>query len=88
VGKVTIGRLHFSETTTNNMRKKGKPNPDQRYFMLMVSLNAHTGPGPDDKEMLAAHVSEKIIVRVSFSASWVFQLLSTAFSSGVKSWPV
>lgn len=30
VTKVTVGRLHFSETTANNMRKKGKPNPDQR----------------------------------------------------------
>lgn len=30
ITKVTIGRLHFSETTTNNMRKKGRPNPDQR----------------------------------------------------------
>ncbi|PIO31730.1 hypothetical protein AB205_0049390, partial [Aquarana catesbeiana] len=29
VTKVTVGRLHFSETTANNMRKKGKPNPDQ-----------------------------------------------------------
>lgn len=32
VTKVTLGRLHFSETTANNMRKKGKPNPDQRYL--------------------------------------------------------
>ena len=32
VTKVTLGRLHFSETTANNMRKKGKPNPDQRYW--------------------------------------------------------
>ncbi|KAF3859718.1 hypothetical protein F7725_022117, partial [Dissostichus mawsoni] len=31
ITKVTLGRLHFSETTSNNMRKKGKPNPDQRY---------------------------------------------------------
>ncbi|GAB1295583.1 Myelin regulatory factor-like protein [Apodemus speciosus] len=30
VTKVTLGRLHFGETTANNMRKKGKPNPDQR----------------------------------------------------------
>lgn len=30
ITKVTLGRLHFSETTANNMRKKGKPNPDQR----------------------------------------------------------
>ena len=34
VTKVTVGRLHFSETTANNMRKKGKPNPDQRYGMV------------------------------------------------------
>lgn len=27
----TLGQLHFSETAANNMRKKGKPNPDQRY---------------------------------------------------------
>ncbi|KAF2887607.1 hypothetical protein ILUMI_18566, partial [Ignelater luminosus] len=32
VTKITVGRLHFSETTSNNMRKKGKPNPEQRYF--------------------------------------------------------
>ena len=61
VTKVTVGRLHFSETTTNNMRKKGKPNPDQRYFLLVVSLNAHSG---DDNTVISAHASEKIIVRV------------------------
>lgn len=59
--KVTVGRLHFSETTSNNMRKKGKPNPDQRYFQLVVALMAHCGA---DKHMLAAQVSERIIVRV------------------------
>ncbi|RXM36399.1 Myelin regulatory factor [Acipenser ruthenus] len=42
VTKVTVGRLHFSETTSNNMRKKGKPNPDQRYFMLVVALQAQS----------------------------------------------
>lgn len=31
ITRVTLGRLHFSETTANNMRKKGKPNPDQRF---------------------------------------------------------
>ena len=35
--QVTVGRLHFAETTTNNMRKKGKPNPAQKYFQLVVS---------------------------------------------------
>ncbi|GAB1600032.1 myelin regulatory factor-like isoform X1 [Argonauta hians] len=60
--KVTVGRLHFSETTSNNMRKKGKPNPDQRYFMLVVGLHAHCG---ENNYVVAAHVSEKIIVRAS-----------------------
>ncbi|XP_045132045.1 myelin regulatory factor-like protein isoform X1 [Portunus trituberculatus] len=60
--KITVGRLHFSETTSNNMRKKGKPNPDQRYFYLVVALKAHCG---DQAYTIAAHASEKIIVRAS-----------------------
>ncbi|XP_061181397.1 myelin regulatory factor-like isoform X2 [Saccostrea echinata] len=60
--KVTVGRLHFSETTSNNMRKKGRPNPDQRYFMLVVTLYAYSG---EYKYIVAASVSEKIIVRAS-----------------------
>ncbi|KAM9311688.1 myelin regulatory factor-like protein [Gastrophryne carolinensis] len=62
VTKVTLGRLHFSETTANNMRKKGKPNPDQRYFMLVVSLYAESN---EDSFLVVAHVSERIIVRAS-----------------------
>jgi len=62
LNKMTVGRLHFSETTTNNMRKKGKPNPDQRYFQLVVALQAHCG---SDIHMIAAHASERIIVRAS-----------------------
>ncbi|XP_038046808.1 myelin regulatory factor-like protein isoform X2 [Patiria miniata] len=62
ITKVTIGRLHYSETTSNNMRKKGKPNPDQRFFMLVVAVHAHCG---DQNYTLAAHVSERIIVRAS-----------------------
>ncbi|XP_053441920.1 myelin regulatory factor-like protein isoform X2 [Nycticebus coucang] len=62
VTKVTLGRLHFSKTTANNMRKKGKPNPDQRYFMLVIGLYA---AHQDQLYLLSAHISEKIIVRAS-----------------------
>ncbi|KAF8771004.1 Myelin regulatory factor like protein [Argiope bruennichi] len=62
VSKTTVGRLHFSETTSNNMRKKGKPNPDQRYFYLVVSLCVASG---DLNYTIVAHASERIIVRAS-----------------------
>lgn len=64
VTKVTVGRLHFSETTSNNMRKKGKPNPEQRYFQLVVGLHAHTTHG---NFPIASHAGQRIIVRVSTS---------------------
>ncbi|XP_034433616.1 myelin regulatory factor-like protein [Hippoglossus hippoglossus] len=62
ITKVTLGRLHFGETTANNMRKKGKPNPDQRFFQMVVGLFAAVG---DDTFLLTALVSERIIVRAS-----------------------
>ncbi|XP_050527388.1 myelin regulatory factor-like protein isoform X3 [Daktulosphaira vitifoliae] len=62
VSKITVGRLHFSETTCNNMRKKGKPNPDQRYFYLVVGLHAHC---IDERDYpIVSYASERIIVRV------------------------
>ncbi|KPJ18399.1 Myelin gene regulatory factor [Papilio machaon] len=60
--KVTVGRLHFAETTNNNMRKKGRPNPDQRHFQLVVALRAHAAT---QHYMVAAHASDRIIVRAS-----------------------
>uniref|UniRef100_H3CB15 Myelin regulatory factor like n=1 Tax=Tetraodon nigroviridis TaxID=99883 RepID=H3CB15_TETNG len=63
ITKVTLGRLHFSETTANNMRKKGKPNPDQRYFQMVVGLYAAVSE--DEALLLTALVSERIIVRAS-----------------------
>ncbi|KAI4878047.1 hypothetical protein NFI96_011653 [Prochilodus magdalenae] len=62
ITKITLGRLHFSETTANNMRKKGKPNPDQRYFLMVVGLYA-TVKGKS--YLLVANISERIIVRAS-----------------------
>ncbi|XP_019753034.1 myelin regulatory factor-like protein isoform X2 [Hippocampus comes] len=67
--KVTLGRLHFGETTANNMRKRGRPNPDQRYFQMVVGLYAAVKDQDDDEEsssfLLAALVSERLIVRAS-----------------------
>ncbi|GBP20470.1 Myelin regulatory factor [Eumeta japonica] len=60
--KITVGRLHFAETTCNNMRKKGKPNPDQRHFQLVVALHAHTAQSDFP---VVAQASERIIVRAS-----------------------
>ena len=60
--KVTLARLHFSETTANNMRKKGKPNPEQRYFNLVISLVANL---EGTNVTLSSVKSRDIIVRAS-----------------------
>ncbi|XP_032240680.2 myelin regulatory factor [Nematostella vectensis] len=60
--KLTVGRLHFSETTSNNMRKKGKPNPDQRYFNLVVAIYAYV---KHESFLICGSASERIIVRAS-----------------------
>lgn len=58
----TVGRLHFSETTSNNMRKKGRPNPDQRFFNLVISVEAQAGGQWFPLVQLA---TDKLIVRAS-----------------------
>lgn len=70
ISKTTVGRLHFSETTSNNMRKKGKPNPDQRFFNLVACLKAQCD-GQDFRAI--AYSSERIIVRV---IKWITIFLS------------
>lgn len=44
------------------MRKKGRPNPEQRYFQLVVGLHAHTHSGHFP---VISQGSERIIVRAS-----------------------
>lgn len=60
--KVTVPRLHFSETTMNNHRKNGRPNPDQKYFYLIVKLLAET---PNGMITVQSYASDKVIVRAS-----------------------
>lgn len=79
VSKMTVGRLHFSETTSNNMRKKGRPNPDQRYFQLVVALHAHSG---ENSYMIAASVSAKIIVRASNPGQFDSDMEATHWTKG------
>lgn len=62
VYRVTIGRLHFSEPTANNMRKRGRPNPQQKYFALVVTIAAKAG---DAYYTVASLASEKLVVRAS-----------------------
>jgi hypothetical protein len=61
--KTKVARLHFSETTANNMRKRGKPNPEQRYFVLVCGLYAVTAS--DMRHEVARVRSQRIIVRAS-----------------------
>ena len=87
ISQITIGRLHFSDTTLNNMRKRGKPNPDQRYFLLVVGIFAHSA----GKEYpIVQQCSEKLIVRVSNflyftlrAELWPWQMWYKFISSGV-----
>ncbi|KJH44131.1 NDT80/PhoG like DNA-binding family protein [Dictyocaulus viviparus] len=67
ITKVTVPRLHFSETTLNNQRKNNRPNPDQKYFLLVVRLLACTDDGA---ALIQAQQSEKVIVRATNPGSF------------------
>ncbi|KAL3092591.1 hypothetical protein niasHS_007800 [Heterodera schachtii] len=58
----TVARLHFGETTMNNHRKNGKPNPEQKFFLLVVKLLAKTQHGT---VLIQAFHSDRVIVRAS-----------------------
>ncbi len=60
---MTVARLHFSETTLNNQRKNGRPNPDQKFFNLAVCLSA-VGEATGEAYPIISYASEKVIVRV------------------------
>jgi hypothetical protein len=61
------------ETTLNNHRKNGRPNPDQKFFYLVVKLLAET---PEGTVVLQSYASDKVIVRVS-RLSVLHKLLSS-----------
>ncbi|CAD6191220.1 unnamed protein product [Caenorhabditis auriculariae] len=66
--KVTVPRLHFSETTLNNQRKNYRPNPDQKYFLLVVRLLASVSD--DTSILIQSYGSEKVIVRATNPGSF------------------
>uniref|UniRef100_A0A915JRQ7 Peptidase S74 domain-containing protein n=1 Tax=Romanomermis culicivorax TaxID=13658 RepID=A0A915JRQ7_ROMCU len=67
--KQSVPRLHFSETTMNNQRKNGRPNLDQKYFLLVVALNAVVPSSSEHGQLercrVMAYASDKVIVRAS-----------------------
>lgn len=66
--KVTVPRLHFSETTMNNQRKQYRPNPEQKYFILVVRLFASISN--DVSVLIQSYGSEKVIVRATNPGSF------------------
>uniref|UniRef100_A0A8R1HWK5 Myelin regulatory factor n=1 Tax=Caenorhabditis japonica TaxID=281687 RepID=A0A8R1HWK5_CAEJA len=66
--KVTVPRLHFSETTLNNQRKNFRPNPEQKYFLLVVQLYASISD--DVNVLIQSYASEKVIVRATNPGSF------------------
>lgn len=65
---VTVPRLHFKDTTANNQRKNLRPNPDQKYFNLIVRLYATATDGTT--VLMQAFSSERVIVRATNPGSF------------------
>ena len=59
----TVTRLHFCQPTSNNMRRKGMPNPDQRYFSLIAAITVKTENGMS--YCIASKRTPGLIVRAS-----------------------
>lgn len=59
----TVTRLHFCQPTSNNMRRKGMPNPDQRYFSLIAAIMVKTENGMS--YCIASNRTPGLIVRAS-----------------------
>jgi myelin regulatory factor len=67
--KLTVKRLHFAYTTQNNNRKKNKPNPEQRYFLLITEMEA-VSKNDRSVNILFAVASDRLIVRVRLIYSY------------------
>ncbi|KAF7633155.1 hypothetical protein Mgra_00007434 [Meloidogyne graminicola] len=64
--KQTVPRLHFSETTMNNHRKNGKPNPEQKFFLLVMKLSVEIAIGDELRKVIVQSFhSDRVIVRAS-----------------------
>ena len=87
--QVTVGRLHFAETTSNNMRKKGKPNPAQKYFQLVVSQLYFTKNGFQFALNIQDGLPYIAIIknRINYMDNWtlVFEILKYWTSQNVTS---
>ncbi|CAI4232172.1 unnamed protein product [Auanema sp. JU1783] len=66
--KVTVPRLHYQDTTMNNQRKGNRPNPEQKYFLLVIRLVAQTEDG--QIHIIQSYQSEKVIVRATNPGSF------------------
>ena len=60
----------------NNHRKNGKPNPEQKYFLLAVKLLANTAVGP---VLVQAFHSDRVIVRVNLKVHFVLNMIFNFF---------
>ncbi|KAF2070906.1 hypothetical protein CYY_007772 [Polysphondylium violaceum] len=60
IPSVTISRLHFRKATANNARKQKKPNPQQEFFHLVLTITARC---QNKDYCIYSIISDPLIVR-------------------------